>query len=106
MPSHSLLYGQCCVASPLSVVLKGNRRPKERHHPVTRELIDGPLIQLDLLHEDLEAVLHDLVDFFGVSLLERLVKFATSANKTVTSLRSPSMEVRVVRILSARCFGV
>ncbi len=31
---------------------------------------------------------------------------ATSAKSTVTSFRSPSMELRVVRILSARCLGV
>ena len=49
IPSHSLLYGQRCLASPLSVVLMGNRRTEERHNPVTRELIDGPLIQVDLL---------------------------------------------------------
>src|SRR5262249_40387346 len=31
---------------------------------------------------------------------------ATSANKTVTCLRSPSRALREVRIFSARCFGV
>ena len=34
------------------------------------------------------------------------VKPATSANSTVTFLRSPSSEPRVVRIRSARCGGV
>ena len=34
------------------------------------------------------------------------VKPDTSVNMTVTSLRSPSMALRDVRIFSARCFGV
>ena len=42
----------------------------------------------------------------GSSFSEMVVKFATSAKRTVTSLRSPSTALRVVRIFSARNLGV
>src|SRR5262249_59627944 len=42
----------------------------------------------------------------GSSRSESAVKPETSANMTVTVLRSPSMALLEVRIFSARCFGV
>ena len=42
----------------------------------------------------------------GSSCSASVVKPATSANRTVTCLRSPSSALRDVRIFSARCFGV
>ena len=73
---------------------------------ITGELIDGAFIFVDLIHQDFEAPSMIVWTSSGSSFSERFVKLATSANITVTSFRSPSMEVRVVRILSARCFGV
>jgi hypothetical protein len=42
----------------------------------------------------------------GSSFSESEVKLATSAKRTVTSLRSPSIELLVVRIFSAKNLGV
>ena len=76
------------------------------HDPVAGKLVDGPFILMNLIHQDLEAPVHDLVDFFGISFSDKDVKLATSANRTVTSFRSPSMELREFKILSARNLGV
>ena len=51
------------------MVFVGKRSTEEGHDAVAGELVDGALILVDLIHEDLEAAVHDLVDFFGVELL-------------------------------------
>jgi hypothetical protein len=47
----------------------GEGRTEEGHDAVPGELVDGPLVPVDLVHEDLEARIHDLVDLLGVELL-------------------------------------
>src|SRR5215470_14069671 len=42
----------------------------------------------------------------GSTCSDRSIEPFTSAKRTVTCLRSPSRAERVVRIFSARCFGV
>jgi len=66
---HGFLDGQGGMAGPLGVILMGQGGAEEGHHPVSGELVDGPLIAMDLLHEDLEAPIQDLVDLLRVQLL-------------------------------------
>ena len=56
------------MTGPLSMVLMSNRSTKECHDPITRKLVDCPLISVDLIHQDLEATIHDLMDFLGIKL--------------------------------------
>src|SRR5262249_4365811 len=56
--------------------------------------------------EYLEEAVQDLVPLFWVELLGRSIEPFTSANSTVTCLRSPSRALREIRIFSARCLGV
>ena len=51
------------------MILVGEGRTEEGHHAVPGELVDRPLVTVDLIHEDLEAPVHDLVDLPGVELL-------------------------------------
>jgi len=67
--SHSLLDGQCRVTGPMGMVLMGQGSSKQGHDAVTGKLINGSLIFVDLIHEDLETSIHDLVDFLGVEFL-------------------------------------
>ena len=59
------------MAGPTGMVLVCHRRTKERHHPVSRELVDGTFKLVDFIHENFEATVHDRVDFFGVELLRK-----------------------------------
>ena len=47
----------------------GQGGAEEGHDAVAGELVDRPLILVDLIHEDLEAPVHDPVDLLGVELL-------------------------------------
>ena len=47
----------------------GYRGAKQGHNAIAGELIDGSLILVDFIHEDLETTVHNLVDFLGVDLL-------------------------------------
>ena len=69
VPLHSLPDRQGRMTSPLPVILMGHRCAKQGHHPITRKLIDRPLVPMNLIHQDLEAAIHDLVDFLGVEFL-------------------------------------
>ena len=51
------------------VILVRDGRAEQRHHPVTQELVDRPLIVMDLGQGDLEDAIHDAVDLFGVQAL-------------------------------------
>ena len=51
------------------MVLVGYRGAEQGHDPVAGELVDGPFIFVDLIHQDLETPIHNLVDFFRVQLL-------------------------------------
>ncbi len=57
------------MAGPLSMVLVGQRGAEEGHHPIAGELVDGALVSVDLIHQDLEAAVQDLVDLFRVQFL-------------------------------------
>ena len=48
------------------MVLMCHRCPEEGHDAITRKLVDGALIPVDLIHEDLETPIHDLMDLFGI----------------------------------------
>ena len=51
------------------MILVSHRGTEEGHDPIARELIDCALVLVDLVHQDLEAPIHDLVDFLGVEFL-------------------------------------
>ncbi len=53
----------------LSVVFVGDRRPEERHHSVTKELVDRTLVLVNRVQDDLECAVHDRVDVLGIELL-------------------------------------
>jgi len=57
------------MAGPDGMVLMGQGGAEEGHDPIAGELVDGPLVAMDLLHQDLEAAVHDLVDLLGIQLL-------------------------------------
>jgi len=48
------------------MVLMGHGRAKQGHDTITGKLVDGPLVPVDLMHQDLETPVHDLVDFLRV----------------------------------------
>ena len=66
--ARAFLNGQGRMAGPLGMVLVGQGRTEQGHDPVAGELVDGPLILVDLIHQDPKAPVHDLVHFFGVEL--------------------------------------
>ena len=51
------------------MVLMGQGCPEQGHDPISGELVDGAFILMNLIHQDPQAAVHDLVDFFGVQLL-------------------------------------
>jgi len=51
------------------MILVGQRGTEKGHDAVTGELVDRPLVLVDLVHEDLEAPIHDPVDLLRVELL-------------------------------------
>ena len=51
------------------MIFMGHGGPKQGHDAITGELVDGALIFVDLIHEDLKGTVHDLVDFLRVELL-------------------------------------
>ena len=53
----------------MGVILIRDRRPEQRHHPVTKELVDDTFVAVHLVQDHLEGRVHDDVDFFGVKLL-------------------------------------
>ena len=53
----------------LSVVFMRDRRPKERHHAVTEELVDCALVTVNRFQDDLEGAVHDCVDVLGIERL-------------------------------------
>ena len=57
------------MTGSLSVVLVGEGCAEEGHNPVTGELVDRPLVLVDLIHENTKAAVHDAVDLFRVELL-------------------------------------
>ena len=64
-----VLYGEGRIAGPDGMVLMSQRGTEERHDAVAGKLVDRTLVLVDLIHEDLEAPVHDLVDLLGVELL-------------------------------------
>ena len=69
VPGKGVLDGEGGVAGPEGMVLVGEWCAEEGHDAVTGELVDRPLVLVDLIHEDLEAPVHDPVDLLGVELL-------------------------------------
>ena len=51
------------------MVLMGYRGPEKSHDTIASELVDGAFVAVYLVHEDVEAAVHDLVDFLGIELL-------------------------------------
>ena len=54
------------MACPLGVVLVGHGGAEQGHDPVSGELVDRTFIPVDLVHQDLEAAVHDLMGFLGI----------------------------------------
>jgi hypothetical protein len=53
----------------LRVVFVRDRCPEERHHAVTKELVDRTFVPVNRIQDDLEGAVHDRVDVLGVELL-------------------------------------
>jgi hypothetical protein len=51
------------------MILMSHWSTEQSHNPVTRKLIDRPLVSVNLVHQDLEDPVHDLVDFLRIELL-------------------------------------
>ena len=56
------------------MIFMGDGRTEKGHHPVSGELVDGPLIAVDLIHEDLETPVHDSVHVLGVQFFRKRSK--------------------------------
>jgi hypothetical protein len=56
------------MARSLSMILMGQGCTKKGHHTIPGKLIDGALGAVDLIHQDLKASIHNLMDFLRVKL--------------------------------------
>jgi hypothetical protein len=56
----------------LGVVLVGDRGAEERHDPVTRVLVDGPLVSVDAARKDPEQAIEQAMPLFGIDALREL----------------------------------
>jgi hypothetical protein len=81
IPFYVLLYVQGRVAGSSGVVFMGYRCAEQGHHSISGELVDGAFIPVYLIHEDLEASVHDLVDFFGIELFGKGCKICRIRKK-------------------------
>ena len=72
------------------MVLVRDRRPEQGHDPVAGELVHRPLEAADAFGEQREEALHDLPPFSGSTCSAMSIEPLTSANSTVTCLRSLS----------------
>ncbi len=54
------------MTSPLGMALVGDRRSEKGHNTIPGELIDRTFVSMDLIHQYLEAPVHDLMDFLGI----------------------------------------
>ena len=88
------------------MVLMGEGCAEEGHDAVAGELVDRPLVLVDLIHEDLEAAIHDPVDLLGVELLGEGGEVRHVGKEDGDELALPFDRARVVRIFSARNLGV
>jgi hypothetical protein len=50
------------------MILVSHRSTEQRHDPIPGKLVDGAFIFVDFVHQNLEAAVHDLVDFLRVKL--------------------------------------
>ena len=66
---ETLLDRQGGAERALSVVLVRDGGAEERHHAVAEELVDRSLVAVDGLQDDLEGLIHDRVDVFGIQAL-------------------------------------
>ena len=78
-PSHGLgvlldrvLHPERRVAGPHRVILMGERRPEQRHDPVSHDLVHRPLVAVDGLHHVLKDRIQELAGLFGVAVGEQL----------------------------------
>jgi hypothetical protein len=94
------------IQGAYGMVFVHERRTEQGHDAITGELVDGAFITMYLLRQDLEAPSMRVCTSSGSRDPASVLKPTTSANNTVTCLRSPSRALRMARILSARCRGV
>ena len=104
--NKSLLDSQRSVARPLRMILVGYGGSEESHYPIAPELIDRALTLVDFIHENTEAAVHDLVDFFRIELLRHGGEPSHIREHHRHELALAFNGASVVRILSTRCFGV
>ncbi|MDX2489355.1 MAG: hypothetical protein QNK41_02690 [Desulfosarcina sp.] len=65
------LNGKGGMTCPLGMVLMGQGSAEECHHTVPGELINGPFIFMDFLHQNLKAPIHDLMNRFGIQFFRK-----------------------------------
>jgi len=104
--AERIAHVQRRIARALRVVLVRDRRAEQRHDPIAGALVERPFEAVDPIGEDLEEAIEDDVPSLGSVSSASSIEPFTSANNTVTCLRSPSRTACDVRIFSARCFGV
>src|SRR5262249_34328405 len=66
---EAFLNGERGNQRTLSVVFVRDRCPEQRHHTVTKELVDRTLVAVNRIKDQLEDAIHDRVDVFGIELL-------------------------------------
>ena len=101
-----ILDGERGADGAMGVVLVGDRRAEQRHHTIAEELVDGPLVAVDGLDDDLERPVHDRVDLLGVQALRHRREAGDVAEHDRHLLPLSLDGGPLLRIFSARCFGV
>jgi hypothetical protein len=66
---QSFAHPQGRPQGPGGVILVGGRHPEHRHHRIADELLDRPLLRLDLPAHGREVGAHDLLEVLGVQVL-------------------------------------
>src|SRR5262249_4480369 len=68
VPFHGFLHPKGCIAGSHGVIFVSKRRTKERHNPVTHDLIDSPFVTMDSLHHMFEDRVEKFARFLRISV--------------------------------------
>ena len=72
VPLDGLLHPERGIARPHRVIFVGQRSAEERHDPVSHDLVDGALVEVDGLHHAFEHRVDELARFFGITIGQEL----------------------------------
>ena len=103
---RALLHAKGRVGRAHRMGLVSQRRAEDGHDPIAEHLVHRPLVPVHRLHHQLEHGIESARASSGSRSARSSSEPFTSAKRTVTCLRSPSMAPRAVRMRSAMWRGV